>query len=238
MENNYQLPKFKNEKKYYPFRCLICSNFLRIKLHNEIDRLNLFFSCKCGYMTNISLFEKTKDKRRKFLSYSKSCLFCSQNEVQFKCLNCKKYICSNNKCIDIHKRHHYSKEFTMEEISDYKCKIHLVDNKFIGFCKTCEKDVCSKCIEKEKGHNIILYKDIIPNPEEFIKKYNQIEISSNDLLRYIFNHCGVLMNTKTVINIFVTREILRNIYTNFSRKINQLNFALIYNVIENLNSII
>ena len=129
----------------------------------------------------------------------------------------------------------------LEKLPDYECKLH--NHKYIAFCKECNKDKCEECLKEDKNHDILLYSDIIPNSEEFIKKYNKIESTLDIFLKFWFSkNKGLSKKSKYRLIIkknFKLREILRNFFYNFSRKKENLNFALIYNVIENceLNSL-
>ena len=83
------------------------------------------------------------------------------------------------------------------------------------------------------NHDIIYYKDIMPQKGKFIEKYNYFNKFS-DL--FITQLEGYSRKTNVrLIYFFHLREILRNCYINFSRysKINKFNFALISNILEN-----
>ena len=238
--NGYELPKFKKEKKYPLFRCIDCKTILRMKIFSEDKDKDIPFLFSCN---KCCIFEK-KYNKGDFLHrfYNEMCFLCSNN-IKYICKDCNKNICSNIQCLQIHKNslYHKNDKFTLEELFDFTCIKHKQN--FMGYCFTCNKDICLNCFneEKENNHNIILYKDIIPTPTEFIKKYNEIETSSDNVIKYILNkkHDKAYTNKEKIDNNWKKnmkiREYLRNFYKNFSRKINQLNFALIYNILENQN---
>ena len=80
----------------------------------------------------------------------------------------------------------------------------------MAYCKTCDKDLCGLCIMHEKiiNHDIIYYKDIMPQKEKFIEKYNYFNKFS-DLFVTQFESCRRKTND-CLIYFFHLREILRN----------------------------
>ena len=114
--------------------------------------------------------------------------------------------------------------------------MHSKDNKFIGYCKTCEKDVCQQCIKEEKGHNIILYSEIIPSPNIFKEKFSQIRNLVKDLIKSLDKN-NIKSDIRTIIIIKNKKiiKLIRNFFYLFSENIIRLNYALIYNAIENFN---
>jgi len=75
----------------------------------------------------------------------------------------------------------------------YICIIH--DIKYESYCNNCKINLCSKCEENHKNHQIILFKKIKPskNRIEEIKneqlKLNKFKIELNELKNYIITIC-------------------------------------------------
>ena len=99
--------------------------------------IKLLASCKCG------LIKAIDDVEHDFLII---------NDLSYKCIKCKKIFCSENtKKRYKEKIHPKEPDSIMQEIVDNICNTH--NEKYIAFCKTCDKDICQKCIEGEKDHN-------------------------------------------------------------------------------------
>ena len=138
------------------------------------------------------------------------------------------FLSEGNNMKDIKVKLNITNDYKQEKkICDNICQIHK--EKFIAYCKECDKDICQKCIDLKTEHKLILlYANIIPSSEEFIKKYNEIETSSDNLIKFLLRlNCGFNYHINEIQKI---REMLRRFYFNFSKRKNELNFALIYNV--------
>ena len=230
-EHPYKLPKYKREKLYSPYRCPICYKILRIKIfkNNTVK-----YTCQCKREWFISFHIYTGTKPRKLDScFRLRCSKCHSvsapdNKYLTKCVTCNQLFHSNPKCQKTHEHYNFK---NLIEI-DVKCDIHSKD--FIAYCKDCDKDICEQCIdEEEENHNIIYYKEILPKKEDFILNYNNFN-SLGDKFVTLFKGYSRKDNFK-LIYYFHLREIIRNIYFNFSRLsiYNKYNFALISNVLEN-----
>lgn len=231
-EHPYQLPKYKREKLYSPYRCPFCYKILRIKIfkNNTIK-----YNCQCKREWFISFNIDTqlgKRNPRKFdSSFHLRCSKCNSvnspsNKYMEKCLKCNKIFCSK-KCKNSHEHDNFKNLFFFDVI----CDIHCQD--FIAYSKSCDKDLCDKCILNKKNHDIIYYKDILPKKEDFINNYNKFN-SLADKFVTLFPDVRRKTNYR-LIYYFHLREIIRNIYFNFSRLsiYNKYNFALISNLLEN-----
>ena len=229
-EHPYKLPKYKREKLYSPYRCPICYKILRIKIfkNNTVK-----YTCQCKREWFISfqiLYSKPRNLDSCFrLRCSKCHSVCSpDNKYLTKCVTCNQLFHSNPKCQETHEHYNFK---NLIEI-DVKCDIHSKD--FIAYCKNCDKDICEECVyEEEENHNIIYYKEILPKKEDFIHNYNNFN-SLGDKFVTLFKGYKRKDNDN-LIYYFHLREIIRNIYFNFSRLsiYNKYNFALISNVLEN-----
>jgi hypothetical protein len=235
-EPGYLLPKYKKEKIYNLYRCPDCYKILRIKILIEGNIIK--YSCQCKrdwYISyNIDKREDLLKPRKLDCIFNLKCSYCNQYaNLEFKymskCLTCKKLICRRKGCKERHS-HTTTKNIIYYDIT---CAKH--SKEFLAYCKICDKDLCELCIMDEKiiNHDIIYYKDIMPQKDKFIEKYNYFNKFS-DL--FVTQFKGVSRKTNVrLIYFFHLREILRNCYINFSRysKINKFNFALISNILEN-----
>ena len=237
-DNYYELPKYKKEKIYLPYRCTNCYKILRIKIFAKDNIIK--YNCQCKNEWLISFDIDSKNQLDKVLRKPKHldsnlllrCSFCNHlPNIDFKylqkCLICRKLICSRESC----KEKHFHQNYKNLNVLDVICDKHSKD--FISYCKTCDRDLCEICALEEKNHDILYYKDILPKKDEFIKKYNFLNEFSN---LYVKSFKGVRRKTNMrLIYFFHFREIIRNIFFNLSRfsKFKKFNFALISNFLEN-----
>ena len=241
-EKYYELPKYKREKLYFPYRCPSCYKMLRIKILKENNLIKYNCNCKKEWFISYDINNAQAIKKPKILDYNFKirCSCCKElpnKDYKFlcKCLECKEIICLKKKCKDMHLHQMEKPPLKNLFLLDVVCDIHSKD--FIAYCSICDKDLCEACILEEKlenpKHNLIYYKDILPKKDVFIQNYNSFNKSS-DVVASSFK--GVRRKTNyRLIYFFHFREIVRNIYVNLSRfsKIKKYNFTLISNVLEN-----
>ena len=240
-EDYYELPKYKNEKIYYPYRCPYCYKILRIKIFAK--EYIIKYNCQCKNEWFISFIPKELlNKPKQFDDFFKlKCYNChivpSKNYKYLnKCNICKKIVCQKEKCqlSHLHEFLNEKKVLNLQNLNvlDVTCNNHSKD--FIAYCKICDKDLCMLCLlQEKKNHNIIFYKDILPKKEEFLKKYDDL---NNFSAIYVSLFKDVRLKTNLeLIYFYHFREIIRTIFFNFSRfsKYNKYNFALISNFLEN-----
>ena len=59
----------------------------------------------------------------------------------------------------------------------YICEKH--NSNYEKYCEECKKNICQKCEEEHKGHNLIIYKEIIPDKNELKKSGEKLKYSVN-----------------------------------------------------------
>ena len=230
-DNYYKLPKYKKEKIYLPYRCPHCYKILRLKIFPGEDIVK--YNCQCKkewFITfNITFDKKAKKLDSFFKLRCSNCGMLPNPDYKYlkKCSICNKLFCMKKTC----EHNHSNNTLYNLNLLDVTCIKHSKD--FIAYCKTCDKDVCQICLKEEKSHQILYYKDILPKKSEFMNKYNIINTFSEN---FVTCFKGVKrVDNYTLIYFFHFREIIRNIFFNFSRfsKFNKFNFALISNFLEN-----
>ena len=133
----------------------------KISLKNCVNKHNILD-------ININTFMNSQFKKDDDIK----CFQCNNNIYlynQFYICSCNKYICQL--CALKHGKNHYMIKYNERF---YKCSKH--NNKFISYCKTCNMNLCEKCEvnHKNKEHNKVLYKEIIPNTNKLIEISNEI----------------------------------------------------------------
>lgn len=238
-DNYYELPKYENEKIYFPYRCTNCYKILRIKIFAKDNIIKYNCQCKNEWLISYQIDPKnqldkvlrkpnTLDSNLLLRCSNCNCIPNKNYKYLQKCSICTKLICQREKC---KKNHFHKNKFINLNILDVICDKHSKD--FIAYCKACDKDLCEICILEEKNHDILYYKNILPKKGEFIQKYNYLNEFSNIFVK---SFEGVRRKTNMrLIYFFHFREVVRNIFFNLSRfsKFKKFNFALISNFLEN-----
>ena len=122
----------------------------------------------------------------------------------------------------------------MSSESKYHCKIH--NKKYVGYCESCNLDICLLCTSKHEKHDLLQYNEIQPSSKKiselkqnFIeyKKNNKILISKISLWLEKINHYS-----NKIIQILENNEkIYENIFSNYDEN------NLIFAEIDNMNQI-
>ena len=122
----------------------------------------------------------------------------------------------------------------MSSESKYHCKIH--NKKYVGYCESCNLDICLLCTSKHEKHDLLQYNEIQPSSKKiselkqnFIeyKKNNKILISKIGLWLEKINHYS-----NKIIQILENNEkIYENIFSNYDEN------NLIFAEIDNMNQI-
>ena len=115
----------------------------------------------------------------------------------------------------------------------YQCKLH--NKKFVGYCESCNIDICLLCTAKHEKHELLQYNEIQPSTKKieelknnFIeyKKKNKILISRMQLWLEKIN-----FYSKKIIEILENNEKLyESTFSNYEEN----NF--IFTVIDNMNT--
>jgi len=122
----------------------------------------------------------------------------------------------------------------MSSESKYHCKIH--NKKYVGYCESCNLDICLLCTSKHEKHDLLQYNEIQPSSKKisdlkqnFIeyKKNNKILISKISLWLEKIN-----FYSNKIIQILENNEkIYENIFSNYDEN------NLIFAEIDNMNQI-
>ena len=67
----------------------------------------------------------------------------------------------------------------MSSESKYHCKIH--NKKYVGYCESCNLDICLLCTSKHEKHDLLQYNEIQPSSKKISElKQNFIEYKKNN----------------------------------------------------------
>ena len=171
------------------------------------------YGCKKYHRTNKILLSKYEESQK--INLSKIiCNICNKNFIEinnkfFICNICNKNICS--KCKLIHNKEHFLINY---EDKNYICKKH---NKiFNKYCKKCFKDICGKCSNEHINHDIIEYKDILPDKLELKEIIEELESIVNVYKYKINSMKKILDRMLNILEIYC--KLSHNIMENFNIK--------------------
>ena len=142
--------------------CPECKEKIIIKIN---DYLISLYGCSKGHnFKNLFL-----DQYEKTQKVNLSQLICFNHKEKnkgntyknllYRCISCEKNFCSI--CKDNHDKTHNIGNYDEKE---YKCIKH--DETFIKYCKDCKKNLCYKCKNEHKKHDIVSFEDIEPDLDE------------------------------------------------------------------------
>ena len=88
------------------------------------------------------------------------------------------------------KNNHKKENLTMSEYQEIKKKqtqkndkkFHICEKHNLNYekyCEECKKNICQKCEEEHKGHNLLIIKEIIPDKNELKKNGEQLKTAVN-----------------------------------------------------------
>ena len=161
-------------------RCNKCLEIRRLTIIPEFPEPMIKLECRCDPKEEkLSEFVKEYKKKEDFKIKCAKCQTESPKDSKY-CYECQKIYC--NKCCDFHSQlsslvsqdNGENKEndtniwsiighkvISIEKV-DFHCILHE-NEQFIGFCKKCLLNFCSKCSEENlhKDHELILYSDIL-----------------------------------------------------------------------------
>ena len=180
--------------------------------------------------------------------YKKLRCFCSTQSLKIVykyCNDCQRFFCE-----DCTIKHNHHKQMDPNNFL-INCYYH-VNDKIIGFCKTCIKPICKICIDnKHKNHKIEYNKNLKINDDilneymnnlnkaisEFDKlikvKYgNSISVSIENL-NFLQGKMFFKKKDRQILNcLLVLKTIIDSYY--YYKKIGQLNYQLISNILKNI----
>ena len=186
----------------------------------------IIYGCKNGHkIENIKLneFENTQ-----YIDQSKiKCNICEilKNDIKdnklYICYTCKYNLCP--KCKDIHDKSHNN--IIDYDDNQYYCNKHYNEYKY--YCNDCKQDLCITCKNEHQNHDIITFKDIVPDIKEIKKtdlsdtkeKIYELKTTINNMINQ-FNNLNRNLDTYF--------EIDNNIISNFDKK--KRNYSTIQNV--------
>ena len=225
--------------KYNNISCPKCRE--NIKMDIKDYKINLY-ECKNNHkIENILLneFEQTQNIKDEI---SMICDICKKKEEElsgnnkefFKCVTCKKIICSF--CLSYHDSTH---DILFIEDKLYLCDKH--DKYYISYCEECRMNLCELCKHYPK-HKITYFSYILPKKEELIKQKEELQ-KYNHLFNNDINMIIKMLNeVKNKINIYckINVDIINNYsedYTNYET-ICTLNKFINNKTIEDLRKVV
>ena len=216
----------KNEefKKSKEIICPKCKENCRIDFNDYKIKL---YECKNGHINNnISLDEYDNSQ---IINESKiKCSSCNINKSKknnnnqfYKCMSCKQNLCSL--CKSIHDINHKMIDYDKK---NYVCDIH--NNLFNAYCLKCKVNLCWLCEKEHNTHEILKYKDVIPNEDEIKEQVKEFRKKLDKLNECIDEISKIL--TKVSENLEIYYKINDDIIKNYEMQ--HRNFYLIQNIQE------
>ena len=155
-------------------RCLKCFHIYLIEISPNFPKCSLLETCKCGTRAvDISNFLPNYKANKKLIIY---CFKCDKKNIKDAtyCERCKKLYCS--RCLKIEHMIYNPQDihrYIPIDKYDFFCINHQNEN-FCAYCKTCQTDICNKCLLEKlhDGHMVIIYNKMYNEKkmEEFYKK--------------------------------------------------------------------
>ena len=208
---------------------VICPQCLEsCRMNIEDYKISLFGCYKDHKTENILLKDYYKTQT---IDESKiTCDSCIKNKSEvygnkfYRCFTCNQNLCPICKCEHINKKH----KILDYELIKYKCGFH--NENFISYCNNCRQNLCMLCeANHDKGHEIIDYKNIMPNVENI--KNTIINLRSKiDKIKNCINDMVKMFN-EVKDNIELFYNINFNLLCNFNSQNRN------YQIIQNINSI-
>ena len=217
--------------------CPECREIISVEIKDY--KINLF-GCKNGHKINNLSLKEYQDKINKIHFEDICCDNCKENSYMinnkiFKCFTCHQNLCS--KCRFIHDGDHY---VINNEMKDYICPEHN-NERFISYCEDCKQNLCFLCENDHENHNIIIFRKIIHQKEEYMNHFSKlkeyIEIFNNNINEIIKNLNKVLEQIKLYKKIY--EDILNDSFFSNRNYIIFRNINEFYNssIIEDINNI-
>ena len=184
--------------------CPECGENIRIKFKDYKISLD---ECKNKHIINnlfLNEFENTQN-------IDSSKIFCDKCQLNinnlyniklYKCYPCGMNIC--RLCKYNHDKNHNIINYNKK---NFKCNIH--NETFNSFCDKCKKNLCFLCEKGHENHDIIYYKDIMPNQDQLYNEINELNIKIEAFCQEINDI--ILKLNKVVQNFDIYYKIIYNI---------------------------
>ena len=193
--------------------CNKCGENIKILIDNYKIKL---YGCKNKHEINNISFEEFENNQ--IIDESKiECNICkiknkgnTYENIFYKCNSCKINLCPLCKL-----NHDKSHNIINYDLKYYICDIH--NEKYISYCKKCNKNICLYCGNEHNNHEINIYKILDKNKK--INELNELKKKIDKLnkdIKYIINILNNVMN-----NIKIYYNICNNYINNYDiKKIN------------------
>ena len=153
----------KHKKEIFKTNNVICPECGEISEIKVEDYKFTIFGCKYNHKTRNLKINKLEEKQ--LIDLSK--ILCDQcklvtksdayNKLFYRCNICKMNLCPL--CKSKHYKTQKSHEIINYDEKDFICSKHNIN--FSCYCKNCNMDLCTNCLEEHQNHDIISYVKII-----------------------------------------------------------------------------
>ena len=167
--------------------CKIKINDYKIKLYDcknkhEINNIFLDEYNNTQKINELNIICGICNKNNKYKSYNKHfniCLKCNKNI----CLLCKSKHDNNHKIIDYDRK-------------NYICNNH--NEIYISYCNECKINLCLQCEIEHNSHEIINYRNILPDPNKINEELKEFRHKIENLNNKINNIIEILKKVKKI----------------------------------------
>ena len=221
------------KEKLITIRCDKCINIPKINLrYNEENNIEVEKRCNNNHKKKMSLKDFLDENY--FHLENAVCRKCRRKISSYYCYDCKDFICENCQYNQHDSRH----KIIDKNKYDYTCIEH--HKKYNSYCKTCEKNLCTECVNKHKYNNCIIYfyKDCsfdsnkinmeLKKNDEVIKKVISIKKEIVQSLNQYLNQLTKKFE-KFIEDIRLENELIIRLISIFEKNKFQLNYEIIYN---------
>ena len=216
------LNDYKNKKIYELNNENLIISVYNLETKKDKNIINNILCPQCKSLPLVNINDKGISQincinNHQFFNLSLDAYFKFKNlEEKIKCHLCKNleyyydtfYICSCNNyiCPLCFKKHLFINNSNKHTLVKYinrfcYCKLHNIN--FISYCKTCKNNLCQLCEEEHnKKHDIILFKQIMPNSDKINEIKNEIELEKSLLDEYeqniqnLINYTSIYLKNK------------------------------------------
>ena len=157
----------------------------------------------------------------------------SKNIFQISAACENKHLISNSPVKEFYEKYIKLKDNSKDTLNDFICAKH--NSNYNSFCKSCQKNICKECADKEhKNHFISQYYELLPSNEDIIQLKNSIDKEMNDVEKFldeVFNKWMTEVKEKfnELIESIKCKNKLYNYIINFYES-KEFNYQNIYNI--------